>query len=403
MAGALAGIRIVDLTAVVLGPYGMMQLGDQGADIVKIEPPEGEILRHIGPSRHSPGMGPTHLAINRNKRSVALDLKRPEARAALLRIVEGADAFVHAMRPQAMEALGLSYEQVRAVNPDIVYVGAYGFSAKGPYGSRPAYDDVIQAMSGVAWLLGRHNEAPRYAPTIIADKTVGMMLANAVLTALIHKLRTGRGQLVEVPMFETMAQYLMVEHLWMRTFVAAEGEKPGDVGYDRMLTPLRKPFRTRDGYLCILPYTDRHWKRFFDIAGRPDLAADPRFVTVSGRTRHIEALYAEVEKAAAARSNAEWLAALDAASVPCAPVLSLEELIEDPHLKAVGLFETRRHPTEGDILTVNPPVGFTATPGEVRRPAPLLGEHTREVLAEAGLAPAEIEALVQAGAAVAAA
>ena len=253
MAGALQGLRIIDLTAVVLGPYAMQLLGDQGADVVKVEPPEGEMLRHIGPSRANPGMGPLHLGANRSKRSLALDLKRPEARAALLKVIAGADCFVHAMRPQAIARLGLDYDAVRTVNPGIVHVGAYGYRADGPYGERPAYDDVIQAMSGVAWLNGMHDGVPKYAPTIIADKTVGLMLANAVLMALVHKLRTGDGQQVEVPMFETMAHYLLVEHLFERTFDPEKG-KPG---YNRMMAPGRKPYRSKDGWVSILPWGRR--------------------------------------------------------------------------------------------------------------------------------------------------
>lgn len=390
MAGALAGIKIVDLTAVILGPYAMQLLGDQGADIVKIEPPEGEMLRHLGAPRHTAGMGPLHLAANRNKRSLALDLKQPQARAALLKVIAGADALVHSMRPQAVAALGLDYESVRNINPEIVYAGAYGYGVKGPYGDRPAYDDVIQAMCGVAALNGAQDGVPKYAPTIIADKTVGLTLAYAVLAGLIHKLRSGKGQQIEVPMFETMVQFVMVEHLNRRTF----DPEHGTAGYERMLAPSRKPYRTKDGWICILPYVDKHWRGFFELAGRADLAADPRFLDVTKRTANIVALYDEVEKIAATRSTGDWLAALRQAQIPCAPINSLDDLFDDEHLRAVGMFATVEHPTEGRIGALRPPVSFAGTPSELRLGAPLIGQHSREVLREAGLTAAEIDRLI---------
>ncbi len=393
MAGALKGMRIIDMTAVVLGPYATQLLGDQGADVIKVEPPEGETLRHIGPSRVNAGMGPLHLGVNRSKRSLALDLKRPEARAALAKVIATADALVHAMRPQAMKKLGLDYDSVKRINPGIVYVGAYGYRADGPYGDRPAYDDVIQAVSGVAWLNGMHDGVPKYAPTIIADKTVGLTLAYAVLTALIHRLRSGEGQSVEVPMFETMAQYLMVEHLFMRCF-APEENRPG---YNRMMAPGRKPYRSRDGWVSILPYTNRHFVDFFRIAGRDDLAADPRFTTVVARSQNIVELYELITEIATTRTTAEWLEELMAAQVPCAPINSLEDILADPHLNAGGLFGTMEHPSEGTIRVVNPPVRFSASPSAITRPAPLLGQHSREVLREAGVPETEIAALVERG------
>jgi crotonobetainyl-CoA:carnitine CoA-transferase CaiB-like acyl-CoA transferase len=393
MAGALKGLRILDMTAVVLGPYAMQLLGDQGADVIKVEPPEGEMLRHIGPSRVNPGMGPLHLGVNRSKRSLALDLKKPEALAALHKVIAGADALVHAMRPQAMKKLGLDYDSVNKINPGIVYVGAYGYRADGPYGDRPAYDDVIQAVSGVAWLNGMHDGIPKYAPTIIADKTVGLTLAYAVLAALVHKLRTGEGQSVEVPMFETMAQYLLIEHMFMRSF-APEENKPG---YNRMMAPGRKPYRSADGWVSILPYTQRHFANFFRIAGRDDLANDARYTTVAGRSHNIVELYERITEIAATKTTAEWLEKLMQAEIPCGPINSLEDILADPHLNAGDLFVTMEHPTEGAIRMVNPPVRFSASPSEITRPAPLVGEHSREVLREAGVPEAEIAALVERG------
>ncbi len=390
MAGALAGIKIVDLTAVILGPYALQLLADQGADIVKIEPPEGEVLRHLGASRNNRGMGPLHLAVNRNKRSLAMDLKKPEARAALLKLIEGADAFVHALRPRAIAALGLDYEDLRKVNPEIVYACAYGYGADGLYGDRPAYDDVIQAMCGVAALNGAQDGVPKYAPTIIADKVTGLTLAYGILNGLIHKLRTGQGQKIEVPMFETMVQFVMVEHLNDRTF----DPEHGHAGYPRVLARNRKPYRTKDGWACIMPYNDKHWLSFFALAGRQDLAADARFADITRRTANIAALYDELEKMAPTRTTAEWLELLEGAQIPCAPVNALDDLFDDPHLKAVGLFTELEHPSEGHIAAVRPPVNFSATPSELARPAPLVGQHSREVLREAGLPAEQIERLI---------
>lgn len=395
MAGPLHGFRILDLTSVVLGPYATMTLGDLGADIVKIEAPEGDMLRSIGQGRHK-GMGPMHLAYNRNKRSIVLDLKQPEGRDALLKLAAGADALVHNMRPQAMAALNLGYEDLRAVKPDIVYCGAYGYSAKGPYAARPAFDDVIQSVSGMAALMGSLSDGPRYAPTVVADKTTGLTLVYALLAGLIHKLRTGEGQFIEVPMFETMVSFLMTEHLWGRSFVPPTGP----AGYTRVLAPERRPDRTKDGWIALLPYTDRNWRDFFRIAGRPELIDDPRFDSINSRTRHVRELYAIKAEAAPRHTTQEWLNFCERHSIPAAKVNSLDDLFEDEHLKAVGFFRETEHPSEGRVTSLGIPVHFEATPGDVRLPAPRLGEHSRALLREAGLTEAEIADLLAKRAAV---
>ena len=396
MNGPLSGYRIVDLTTVVLGPYATRILGDMGADVVKVEPPEGDMLRDIGPSR-SPGMAPIHLALGSSKRSLVLDLKRPRARDALMRLVAGADAFVHSMRPGAIARLGLTYEEVRATRADIVYCGACGFGSGGPYAGRPAYDDLIQGMCGIADLMGRVTGGPpRYAPTIVADKTVGLFVANSVLAALLHRERTGEGQEIEVPMYETMVSYVMVEHLWERTMRPDDGA----LGYVRMLAPNRRPFRTRDGYMCMLAYTDRHWRAFFELAGCPELSADPRYAHISARTENVAELYARVERLLGERTTAEWLEVLERAEIPAGPVNTLEDLLADPHLSGQDLFRRVDHPSEDETLQIGPPARFSRSPAAVRRPAPRLGEHTAEVLREAGLDPTEIDRLLHEGAAV---
>ena len=394
--GPLRGYRILDLSAVVLGPYATQILGDMGAEVVKVEPPEGDMLRDVGP-RKSPGMSPFHLTLGRNKRSVVLDLKRPPAREALLRLVAGADVFIHSMRPRAIARLALGYEDLVKVRPDLVYCGVRGFGAGGPYGERPAYDDLIQGMCGLADLMSRAGGGPRrYAPTIVADKTAGLFAVSAVLAALLHRERTGRGQAIEVPMFETMVSYLLVEHLWERS----HDPEHGALGYSRMLAPSRRPYRTRDGHISVIAYTDRHWRAFFALAGHPELIDDPRYATLAARAQNVAELYATMEEAMTRRSNAEWLAFLEEAEVPAGPVNALEDLFEDPHLRHEKLFQPFEHPSEGETLQVRPPIGFSRSPATVYRHAPRLGEHTAEVLREAGIELSQIDALLRDGAAV---
>jgi crotonobetainyl-CoA:carnitine CoA-transferase CaiB-like acyl-CoA transferase len=392
-AGPLAGVTVIDLTAVVLGPLTTQILGDLGADVIKVEPPEGDIMRAGGAARH-PGMGSVYLALNRNKRSVVLDLKRPEGAAVLRTLIGGADVVMHNMRAAAIARLGFDYDAVRAINPKIVYCAAYGFSEHGPYRDYPAYDDLIQARSGIAALSLAHSPAPQFAPTLIADKTVGLTAVYAVLAALFHRERTGQGQAIEVPMFETMVAFTLAEHLGGLTF-----EPPtGGAGYARLLAPDRRPHRTTDGYVAILPYTTRHWRDFFGLAERPDLADDPRVADPAARNRHIGEIYALLAELVATRSTQFWLDGCLKADIPAAPVNPLEALPDDPHLTAVGLFAHTEHPTEGAIRELRPPLGFSATPTSLRRPAPRLGADTAEVLREHGYDDATIADLARTGA-----
>ena len=396
MNGPLSGYRILDLTAVVLGPYATQILGDMGADVIKVESPSGDMTREIGP-RKAPGMAPIHLSISRNKRSIVLDLKQSSAIDALLQLAANADVFVHSMRPQAITRLGLGYDEIKAAREDIVYCATYGFGADGPYAQRPAYDDLIQGMCGLADLIGKVTDgAPRYAPTIIADKTVGLFVANALLAALLHRERSGVGQAIEVPMFETMVSYVMLEHLWDRN----ANPDDGDLGYVRMLAHTRRPYRTQDGYICVLAYTDRHWKAFFELAGRPELSDDPRFVSIATRTENIAELYAIAEEITRTRTSEAWLSVLQQAQVPAGPVNSLEDLLSDPHLVDQQLFQRFDHPSVGETLQVRPPVRFSKTPAGISRHAPLLGEHTTELLREAGLDEAQIDTMLRDGSAV---
>ncbi|NJD31379.1 MAG: CoA transferase [Gammaproteobacteria bacterium] len=396
MAGPLEGVKVVELTSVVLGPWACQILADMGADVVKIEAPGGDSNRQLGAYRHK-GMAALYLTCNRNKRSIVLDVKQPAAKQAVLDLVKTADVFVHNNRPQVMTKLGLDYEALSAVNPRLIYCGSYGYARKGPYGSKGALDDSIQSIAGVAMLNKLVLGEPRYLPTVVADKTTAITVVYGVLAALYNRERTGRGQEVEVPMFETMVSFVMAEHLWGMAF-----EPPlGPPGYVRLMSVHRRPYRTQDGYVAILPYMNAHWETFCDVVGRPDLKTDPRFVTMADRTKNIDDTYAETAKIMATRTTSEWLGLFASTSVPINRVNTLEDLAQDPHLVETGFWKTVDHPTEGKLRTTAFPVNFSGTPAEVtRRHAPRLGEHTREVLREIGYAPQQIDSMLASGAAL---
>ena len=321
-----------------------------------------------------------------------LDLKDPRGLAAMMRLLESADAFVHNMRPQAIDRLGLDYPAVNARNPSIVYCGAWGFRRSGPYGHKPAYDDMIQAVSGLAALQAVDGE-PRYVTSVVADKVTGLHVAIAVLAALLHRARTGEGQCIEVPMFETLVAFNMFEHLYGKTY-----EPPrGSVGYPRALSPDRRPYRTRDGWIGALPYTDRHWVALFEIANRPDLAEDPRFATLPSRLAHIDEVYAMLAELLAGRTTAEWLEAFDTANIPSMPVNRPDDLMEDPHLAATGFWRTVEHPDLGTLRFPGVAAEFSKTPGAIRRAPPKLGEHSVEILDEIGYGREEIDSLIEEG------
>ncbi len=395
MPGPLDGIRVIDLTTIVLGPLAAQTLGDMGADVIKLESPDGDSARTAGPEP-TDGRGALFLGSNRNKRSLVLNLKQPDGRDALLSLAKDADVFLHNMRPQAIARLGLTYGALAAINPRLIYCGCYGFREGGPYSHKPAYDDMIQAVSGFAALQGRNVGRPTYAASIIADKTVAGAAVQAIMMALFHRERSGQGQAIEVPMFETLVAFNMIEHLYGRTFEPSRGP----AGYPRALAPDRRPYATTDGYIGTLPYTEKQWGAFVKIAGRPDLANDERFTTYSSRLAHVDELYAEVAACIATRSSAEWLSALDEAHIPCVPVNDPDDLPDDPHLAAVGFWEFRDDPEFGTLRLTGIPSRFSETPGSIRRLAPRLGEHSAEILAEAGLSPEQIQAMIASGATV---
>lgn len=399
-AGPLAGVRVLDLTTVILGPFATQILAQLGAEVIKVETPEGDNMRHVGPMRH-PGMGHIFLHANAGKQSIVLDLKHPEGREAALKLAEGCDVLISNVRPQAMKRLGLDYDAVRARSPRIIHVSCCGFDQDGPDAARPAYDDLIQGATGIPWLMQQYGAPePAYAPTTLSDRVTGLHAVYAVTAALYAREKTGQGQAIVVPMFEAMAQFVLGDHMAGLTF-----EPPlGDPGYARLLTAHRKPYATADGMLCVLIYNDKHWRSFFaaiakDGGESEGLARDPRFATHGARAANIDAVYAEVACILRTRTTAEWQALLDAADVPHMPMNSPADLLVNPQLRATGFVSDVQHPTEGPMHALAHPTRWSATP-PAREPAhaPRLGEHTRALLAQAGYSPERIEALLAQGA-----
>ena len=379
----LSGIKVVDASVVVMGPYASQWLADLGAEVIKVEAPEGASTRHTGPALE-PGMSAIFLGVNRGKRSVVIDLKKPGGTDALHALIATADVFMHSMRPQKLGALGLDPATLRARHPRLVYAGLHGFTEAGPYGGKPAYDDIIQGLSGGAALMQAQGGTARYFPTIAADKTSGLVAALSILAALLQRAQTGEGSFVEVPMFETMVAFNLVEHLYGGHF-----EPPlAAPGYPRVLAPWRRPYPTADGHVCMMPYTDAHWRRFFEAVGRPECAADTRFSTMAARTRHIEALYALVGEIVAPQPTQHWLDLCERLEIPAAPMHQLADLPTDPHLQATGFFETLSH-AAGTLRFPGVPVRFDGARPPVQMP-PRQGADTRAALREAGASDAQL-------------
>ncbi len=399
MSGPLEGVRVIDLSTVLMGPFATQILGDMGAEVIKVESPDGDVTRQLWPYRNR-GMSHFFMNVNRNKRSVVLDLKRSEARDAVLALAAGADVLVYNIRPQAMARLRLSYEEVSAVNPRIIYVGAFGYSQRGPYATRPAYEDLIQGAIGLPALFQVQGaEEPHYAPINLVDRAVGQQIASAVSAALYYREKSGKGQKIDIPMFEHMLALVLGEHL------GGAGFEPriDAPGYARILAKERRPFKTSDGYICILIYNDKQWRAFFGLIGKPArMDEDARFANADSRSRNYGVTNALLAGEIARRTTSEWVAAFAQADIPAQRMNDLEDIIADEHLAAIGYFTLREHPTEGTIRTMAVPSEWSESAPGYRRHAPLLGEHTREVLLEAGLDAASVEAMIESGAARAA-
>ena len=390
MSGPLKGLKIIELTSVVLGPWAAQILADMGAEVIKVEAPFGDSNRQLGASRN-PNMAALYLSNNRNKRSLVLDLKQASARDALLTIIKDCDVFLHNNRPQVMTKLKLEYNDIKSVNENIIYCGTYGYSKDGPYGEKGALDDSIQAASGIAALNELVLGEPRYLPTVVADKTTAITVVYSILAALFHRERTGSGQEVEVPMFETMVSFVMAEHIWGEVF-----EPPLDkAGYTRLMSHHRKPYKTKDSYIAVLPYMNNHWKTFCEKAERQDLIEDDRFKNLSSRVENIDDTYSETGKILSTKTTQEWLDIFADTKVPVIVVNSLDDLFTDPHLEAVGFWQDFDHPTEGKLKMPGFPAKFSKTPATIRKHAPNFGEHSLEILAEAGIDEETIKQMIE--------
>jgi crotonobetainyl-CoA:carnitine CoA-transferase CaiB-like acyl-CoA transferase len=393
--GPLDGVRVIDLTTVVVGPICTRTLGDQGAEVVKVEAPGGDILRFLAAGSRSPAMSGKFINFNRNKRSIVLDIKQAGGLAALKRLIAGSDVFVSNVRPAALARAGLDHAALGALNPRLIHCGIVAFGTDGRYANRPAYDPVIQSLSGVAGTFERATGEPRFVPMVMTDHITGLVAAQSIGFALYRRERTGIGEAIEVPMFETMASFVASEHLGAATFDPPEGPS-GDA---RLLSPDYRPLPTQDGYITIRPNDNRQAFAFFDAIGRPELKADPRFATPITRTQHAADYFTLQVEALAQKTTEEWLSIFAAAAVPAARYNSIDDLLDDPHLGDVAFWQRDDHPTEGRIRRTRTPVTFRGGMREATLPAPRLGADTRAILAEAGYAEGEIEALLQSGAA----
>ena len=388
----LEGIRVLEIASMIFGPLAGQYLGDMGADVIKLEPPEGDLTRSIGP-RRSPLMGAFFLTSNRSKRSIVVDLKTKEGQEVLARLLRKTDVLLHSLRTPAARKLGIDYATLSSHNPGLVYCHVTGYADAGLYGGRPAYDDIGQAASGLAELQTVVAGQPRFVPTIVADKIGGLHAAFGILAALMHRMQTGQGQEVDVAMFESLVAFNMMEHQWGHVF-----EPPlGPMGYQPVSTASRRPYRTKDGFLALLPYSDANWRRFFELAGEPQMMDDPRFATFAARQKHFRDVWGEIERQAARKTNAEWLALLADSDVPFSVVNKLEDLPQDPHLESVGFWTVAEHPTDGLMRFPASPVTMGKSPMRMTRMPPRLGEHGADILRECGFDADAIGKLTGAG------
>jgi len=394
--GPLEGVRIVDLTSVVVGPLATQIMADHGADVIKVEAPSGDIVRTLAGRGRTPAMSGKFLHLNRNKRSIALDLKKPGAYDALMNILRTADVMIWNMRPPAMKRLKLTYEDVCEVNPKIICCGMYGFGQNGRYKDKPAYDSIIQGSGGIAALNYMATGEPRFLPMVMADRTVGLIAVQMILMALYHREKTGYGQAIELPMFENIVKATLEEHMYLGTFVPPLGK----MGDPRLIDPQARPLPTKDGYICVSANTDAQAHAVFDAIGRPELKTDPRLAKVAARFQNTALYFSIRAEGLKQKTTAEWIAIFDRSDVPAMPFQTLEQIMEDPHLKDVEFFETIEHPTEGSIINMKLPNKLSRGARKDFLPAPKIGQQSIEILREAGLSDADIDALLASGATV---
>ncbi len=395
MTGPFDGVRVLDMTTVVVGPYATQMLGDMGADVIKVEAPDGDLTRGGGPWVN-PGMGANFLQINRNKRAIGLNLKTKNGAEALRTLLRETDLFVHNMRPEPLARLGFDYENVRELNPGMIYCNIWGFGREGRYAGQAAYDDVIQGASGLVALEGFGGQEARYVPALVADKTTGLFAAYAMAAALYHRLATGEGQEIEVPMFESMVSFNFLEHLCGESFVPSKGA-PGSL---RHATPLRWPYATKDGHICAMPGSDKHWRGLLSAIGREDLHDNPILKDRNARRDNMRNVIAILSEIMIERTTAEWVSVLSKAGVPCMPISTLDDVVTDDHLADVGFWRESDHSSEGRIRLMKPPYSLSKSPATIRRDPPRFGEHTRAILAEHGYDADTIARLVAEGAAI---
>lgn len=391
----LQGVRVIDLSTMLMAPYATQILGDMGADVIKVESPAGDPVRGIGPMRN-PGMGAIFLHVNRSKRSIVLDLKKPAGLQALEALLKTADVFLYNVRPQAMERLQLGLDRLQAINPRLITLSMYGYGQAGPYAAKPAFDDLIQGAVGIPSLAQRANGGePHYAPTAVVDRAVALWAVGQVNAALVHQLRTGQGQHIGVPMFEMMASFVLGDHLSGHSFAPALGS----LGYARMINPDRRPYRTQDGYVCAMIYTDGHWRSFYQALGREaEFEQDTRLHSMTARTQHIVQLYRELGELLLTRTTDQWLTLFERADIPAMPLHTPESLVEDAHLQATAFFKTWEHPSEGPLVDMAYPSTWSHTQPSGTRHQPRLGEHSVEVLREvAGYSSQQIDDLLASG------
>ncbi len=391
----LAGVRVLDLTSVVIGPLCTQILSDHGAEVIKVESPTGDVGRHLGGRGRNPGMAPKFLHLNRNKRSISIDVKNPKAYEALVELIKTADVMTWNVRPKSMARMKLSYEEVKAINPKIIYCGMFGFGQGGRYAEIPAYDPIIQGSSGVAGLNERAFGEPRYLPYVMADRTGGLIAVQMIAMALFNRERTGEGQSIEIPMFENMVTQVLTEHLYNHTFVPPLG----GLGDPRLVNEFYTPSKTLDGYICISANTDAQVFPLLEAMGLGALKTDERFCSVAARFKNVHEYYALRSEELKKQTTQFWLDVCQTHDIPAAPYHTLETLVEDPHLKDVGLLIKREHPSEGEIWDLRPANEVSSGHREKWLPAPKLGQHTIEILQEAGLGMEEINEMIAQGSA----